>query len=559
MANNEEFLKDLQTYPILAQEVSLGSAPTASGPSTSLNRTVENLVRDVLGWRPKTSDPRGFVAALTQSFTLEEVEGHVEWSYVPRGYAVQADLGALTGAQASIYQRAKAALAEMLPILDRLYPLNPVYDVQDVEAIRTIVRDGLGALVTELGMEGGPVVQKIDGIFLALINVESGQTPRSLERPRGQLGVIQDRFGLQRNRINTLEEERNYTDFLMLVDYVYSLWVSWSSQRKYFDRILSGKHVVPFFGPQLVLLSRQLAVIAESVQEAYYAMDSVFLGPAERQTTRLDLSGVEIELPQPAARSEGNAFASRKTKLSIQPTSPIYLSELLTWIDSVAGDTGPRLIQDAGKDGTGALADTLDVLRRLTHGAAAISGRRSANPSRGFHTPRVERTLEELADGLDEAFMLANAVGRSIPPENPAAGLTTTVEPENPPSPPDPKTEPADPPEVPGPSIFNVEFVEHLADGPMLHVTGSGFQQDPEVWLIHVDTGTQVRGKVSHAQLPELLTVHFNLGFVRSNATWALKVVNNDGKYDTRRDAYHHEPLGESGGTDEEQSSDRGV
>jgi len=551
MAIEEEVLKDFQTYPILAQEVNLASAPAASGPSTSLNRTVENLMRDVLGWRPKRSDPRGFVAALTQSFALEEVEGHVEWNYVPRGYAVQADLGALTGAQASIYQRAKAALGEMLPILDRLYPLNPVYDVQDVEAIRTIVRDGLGALVTELGMEGGPVVQKVDGIFLALIKIEPEQTPRSFEHPRGQLGLIQERFGLQRRRINTLEEERNYTDFLMLVDYVYSLWASWNSQRKYFDRIFRKEHDFAFFGPQLVLLSRQLAVIAESVQEAYYAMDSVFLGPAERQTTKLDLSGIEIELPVPTASSGERKGAAQETKALIKPTSPIYLSELLSWIDSVAGDTGPRLIQDAGKDGTGALADTLDVLRRLAHGAAAISGRRSANPSRGFHTPRVERTLEELADGLDEAFLLANTVGRSIPPEDPAEGLTTTVEPENPPSPLNPKTEPAEPPEVPGPSISNVELAERHADGPVFHVTGSGFQQDSEVWLIHVDSGTQVLGKVSHAQLPVSLTVHFNLSFVKPNGTWALKVINIDGKSGTKRDIYHHKPYDESTGSDD--------
>ena len=43
------------------------------------------------------------------------------------------------------------------------------------------------------------------------------------------------------------------------------------------------------FGTQLVLLSRALAVVAESTREATDAMDSVFLGQDQRATVRLDL------------------------------------------------------------------------------------------------------------------------------------------------------------------------------------------------------------------------------------------------------------------------------
>ena len=76
----------------------------------------------MLGWKLKDGDPKGFTGALTQSFTLAEVEGHIESRWTPRTYAVQTDLsGGITGAQASVYSRAKDALDQSLPLLDGLY------------------------------------------------------------------------------------------------------------------------------------------------------------------------------------------------------------------------------------------------------------------------------------------------------------------------------------------------------------------------------------------------------------------------------------------------------
>lgn len=412
MANGEEFLKDLQTYPILAQEVSLGSAPAASGPSTSLNRTVENLMRDVLGWRPKTSDPRGFVAALTQSFTLEEVEGHVEWSYVPRGYAVQADLGALTGAQASIYQRAKAALAEMLPILDRLYPLQPEYDPENVEAIRTIVHDALVALVAEFGVEGGPLIYRVRMLFEQLL----GDNPNlgDPENPGGQLGELRSVFGMFRNAIATIEEERNYTDFLMLVDYTNTFKVSWDAQERYFDRVVTGGDE-PYLGTQLVLLSRQLGVIAESVQETYYALDSVFMGPAERQTTELNFPAFVVKAQSDPTLNTWWLALPADTRQHLEDlaqdyASPIFLSELLHWVESAVSETGTKLIQDAGKAGVDALQPMLDNLTDLMTATALMASAPSSNPARGFHTPRSARSLDEVSRGLAKAKSLADQI-----------------------------------------------------------------------------------------------------------------------------------------------------
>jgi hypothetical protein len=78
----------------------------------------------------------------------------------------------------------------------------------------------------------------------------------------------------------------------------------------------------PFLGTQLVLLSQQFEV-AESVHEAYDAMDSVFFGPAERETTQLSLNG--------------------------EPWMTV--AELLKWVEDSATVVFPRYMQDSGKDG----------------------------------------------------------------------------------------------------------------------------------------------------------------------------------------------------------------
>src|SRR5262249_50321217 len=121
------------------------------------------------------------------------------------------------------------------------------------------------------------------------------QNPKILDNPEdvgGQLGSLQDVFGLVGEKVNTVDEEQNLTNFLILVDLVNSLWLTWRSQQKAFDHSASGRS---FLGTQLVLLSRNLSVLAESVDELYFAMNSVFLGPAERQVTKLEFTGDGFE------------------------------------------------------------------------------------------------------------------------------------------------------------------------------------------------------------------------------------------------------------------------
>src|ERR1044071_5375831 len=102
----ERDLADVTSYPILTEPISIPSAPSAASPTppggaptgTSVRQLVDGTLREVLGWRPKEGDSKGFLTALNQSFDLKDIEGHTEWKWNQRTYAgqVETDLGAVT-------------------------------------------------------------------------------------------------------------------------------------------------------------------------------------------------------------------------------------------------------------------------------------------------------------------------------------------------------------------------------------------------------------------------------------------------------------------------------
>ncbi len=304
-------------------------------------------MRDLLGWRYRADDPKGFVAALNKAVDLKEVEGHTEWTWKARPFMVQADLGEVTGAQASIYTRAKAALDQALPLLDKLKPLRADADEQEMESMRALVRSAWVELVNELGVVAGPRIQRIDDYFSQLLGNVASKSP--VEYPKnvtseaelkkmGTLGKLALRFGFQRDRVLTVNEEQNLTDWLILLDHTVSLCQTWVNQKDFFKWNGSADK---FLGTQLVRLSQAMAVIVESVRETYDAMDSVFFGIEERNVTVL-----------PFTLSSGESLT-------------MSVSELLSWVEHFASVEGPQLIEDSGKDGVFVVSQTLDRLSNL--------------------------------------------------------------------------------------------------------------------------------------------------------------------------------------------------
>jgi hypothetical protein len=385
-----EAFTDLAAYPVLTEEVSTtgAPAPVAGGlgggaAAPGYGQAVDQVIRDVLGWRPG-GDVAGFQAALSGAFQLREVEGHTEWTWQQRGYAVQADMGALTGAQASIYARAKSALDQILPLLAGLTPLNPaLFPPQDLEAIRTVITTELAELVGELGLEGGPRIQRVDELFGLLLGDKVGSKNLNPDVIRGQLGVLRDRFGLTLDEVDTVDEERIVTNFRIVVEQVLTLQASWSTDRD----LLTPLDPRASFGTILIWLSRSLEAVVDSVSDLNFALDSVFVDAAQRQVVELKFPGEPV----------------------------LLLSDLLDWVVRASRDEGPRLIQDAGKDGVFAFAP---VLRRL-HGlvrSTRQAARKEPGLPHGMRTPRVDRALQVLVAQLSEAADLAGQVRRDAAP-----------------------------------------------------------------------------------------------------------------------------------------------
>jgi hypothetical protein len=388
-------VEDVTAFPILTEDI--GSIGTAGAPASaygpgrsSYDSLVKNTLRDILNWGPRSlNDPQGFAAALTQSFNIQEIEGRTVTTHVPRSYVmqVQGDGGAVTGAQASIFARAQAAVQQSIPLLEGLYPLQIDSDPEDLAATVATLRLAMTELVDELGRQGGPRPQRVDSLFDLMLGIEITGKPVTTfnsDHVGGQLGLLRDRLGFELSRVNNAEEEKNLTNFLILADHAFTLWLSWTSLRTYFDRI--GPNV--FLGPQFVLLSRALAVIAEQVRETYFTLDSVFVGPAERETTRLPFA---------------------------HPEPPLTLAELLEWAERFASEEAPQLMREAGKDGVIAFRPTLQRLIGLFTEAVAISRRESRNPSPGVHTLRASNALDSVLLQLRNAEHLAQPLSRTPP------------------------------------------------------------------------------------------------------------------------------------------------
>lgn len=400
--------KDFSAYPLLTEEVgyppSPVSRPSGGGPQprgAALGDMATKAIGDVLGWKPNTSDAKGFVGALTQAFTLTDVEGHVQATWVPRSYVVQTDLaGGITGAQASLLSRAKESVDQCLPLLDGLYALDANSDPEYVTALRELARNQMNEIVKQLAEVGGPSVLRVDTYFKILLwgpaplpSPVTVPTDADLLNPQSTLGSLRDEAGIQfagNPFSNSVEDEQDITNFRIIVDYMISLWQSWLNNRKFF---LLGASTPAFFGTQLVLISRQFSVIVETVNEVRFVLDSVFIGPSERQTLLLQFS---------------------------DPNSPpMFLEDVLQEIEDLSTDEGPRLVRDGGRLSVN--NNLLPVVRMLHHLIRQIQPpQKITNLGQlpdGLRTVRVGNAFDDLSDQLRALIGLIEQVGRDLPPQ----------------------------------------------------------------------------------------------------------------------------------------------
>ncbi|HEX7265659.1 MAG TPA: hypothetical protein VF383_15890 [Candidatus Dormibacteraeota bacterium] len=391
-------IDEATAWPIMVSDgLPWAAGPQVPGPATpssDLGASALSAIKNVLGWayRPG-ADPKTLVGALNQKFKAIPRQGRVDYEYQPsNSVAVQADLGKVTGAQASLYTRAKASLDQMMILLAGLKPLLPDPDISEIEAIRSLVRNEINDVVQQLGAEGGPNVQLVDEAFTFLggpswgaDDISASGTSLSFRDVGGHLGALRHGFGFSNRWVNTIDEEQDLTNFIVLVDYVNTVYESWKANRKYFD----GTETHAFMGTALIQVSRVLAVIAETVDEVCYVCNTVFLGPAERQTIQL-------------------TYGAGK------PT--IFFADLLEWVRGFAADEGRRIINESGKDGVQTFTRTARRLKQLVEGALKQEPDNDTIPD-AFRTRRIQVAIGNLAGQLEMAIKEARNIKRVPPPQ----------------------------------------------------------------------------------------------------------------------------------------------
>jgi hypothetical protein len=488
-------VEDAISYPVLTEEIgnrpSPGGIPTGGGGTFSsgsgggnLGQVAAKAVSEVLGWKPNAADPKGFVGALTQAFTLTDVEGHVESTWTPRTYAVQTDLGGgITGAQASLYTRAKNALDSALPLLDGLYPLDPEADPEYVKALREMARSQMSEIVKEMGVVGLPSILRIDTYFGILL----GQNPAQLaatgvqfdpDKIQGTLGELRDTYGIKfiGNKFNnSVEDEQDITNFRVISDYMTSLMQSWIANRQFFF-VNPGQQA--FFGTQLVLISRQFTTIAETVNEVRFALDSVFIGPSERQTLLL--------------RFEDAALA------------PMFLEDVLGEVERFFGNEASRLLRDGGK--ISVTNNILPVVQSLQHMVEQAHAPLNIDDlPDGFKTARVHNALDDLQDQLEALIELIEQVEQDVPPSEDKLAITGVT------------------------LRYGKPGLDYT-----LSITGSGIDSDATV-ILHSPT---MQGVTTEFYSAQRIDITFDPSMLGAPGTHDIEIRNPDGESVTLANAF---------------------
>jgi hypothetical protein len=116
-------------------------------------------------------------------------------------------------------------------------------------------------------------------------------------------------------------------------------------------------------------------------------MDSVFVGPAERQVV---------------------AFQD-------QNGNDIFIDELLSWVEGFTNDQAPNLVKEAGKRGAAAIIPTGQLLANLVCQFKDQVGKPDSNLPAGLRHPRVLPPLRELDTYLRSVVDLAQNINQPVP------------------------------------------------------------------------------------------------------------------------------------------------
>jgi hypothetical protein len=377
ISNNVE---SIATFPLLiagAGDYSGSNSSTGSGITSGggFQARIDGAIRQVLGRMP--SDANNLALVLQQRFKVYEDRGHTQVDYIQGPVAGEGQFGGMiAGAQASLVSLANDIIAKNLNLIDTFYPLNPAFNQVQADAVRSVTKNIMLDIQTELGRPGGPLVERVRIGFNSLLS-DTIPNPDGAPVKGGYIGFLAEVFGLREGLVNTMDQESDATSIIIVRQGTEALQSTFNSFVKtQFSQDL---------GTRFVLLSRAVSVAADTLNEVYRAMDRVFI-------------------EQPA----------REVSFFTDPHgSRVNLQDALSWVEVFTTDQAVALVRDAGRRGAEAIGPTAQELASLMAKLLSSIGRESGLPPNLRH-PGVLKTLTELVLYLKEIARLSEDLTKPI-------------------------------------------------------------------------------------------------------------------------------------------------
>lgn len=393
------------------------SRSNGSSDASSMERQVQRAINQVLGRAPGRG-AGSFMNALNGAFPTTATSDGQQVAFTPSrsmislygtgsssdGTYSASDFGKLPGSdngyagtisarQANLLRQASIIAGDAIRVLEGLTPFVPEAELDQVEALRALIRSEIHSLIDEFGRVDEPRKERVDAYFSALKLHITGFGERSFLDSQTQAA--------------TVEDEAQLAGFELLKSYRGSLQAAWQT---FYD--IDRKSSTSFSLSQRVDRAGILLPIVGQVNDDFEAaMDSVGFTESERRSQDAKfsrLAGTNVPVPLPKAYQTIFTLGG-DPKDDIDAALPdITVYDLNEWVDRFANIEGLSNLSDSGLYGLDFVTDQADrifwvIAPVVAHLERAQSAPISASPSleQVLSTERVRFAINNLLGQLD--------------------------------------------------------------------------------------------------------------------------------------------------------------
>jgi hypothetical protein len=400
------------------------SRSSAGSTGSMLEKQVERAFTQVLGRSPGYSSD-SFMNALTGTFPATTDGRQVSFtptrsvislysangsSYGSGSYGLNAYsngsssfvVGQLSTKQATLYRQASLVAGDALKVLAGLTSFLPEADVEEVEALRSLIQSEISTLIDEFGRVDEPRDTRVEDYLNALkVNVTEFGRRALLDNPR---------------KVTTVNDEAQVAGFFLLKEYAAILRTVWDNYNT------SERPITSFsLSEQVERANVVLPIIGQSNVDFEDALDSVGFGESEQRSRAARFNTLKIKSFPSSYLNNQRLTGSSKVVVvtppakAINPNSgipDITVRDLAEWLDRFANIEGPSMLTDSGQFGLNFVTDQADSLFwTLVPIIAVLQTTESVNPTGGLMLRQVlsnERVRWALDNILEQLNVLAN-------------------------------------------------------------------------------------------------------------------------------------------------------